>query len=73
MIFTETQVKGAYVIDLDRRADDRGFFARAWCWNEFSARGLTARSMYLPDPNAAEPQRKGLTVTYFGGGAVFAG
>ena len=43
MIFRETRVKGAYVVDLERRADDRGFFARAWCQKEFQAKGLTAR------------------------------
>jgi len=43
MIFTQTRVLGAYVIDLERRADDRGFFARAWCQQEFEAQGLTAR------------------------------
>ena len=29
MIFTETPIPGAYVIDLEKRGDDRGFFARA--------------------------------------------
>jgi dTDP-4-dehydrorhamnose 3,5-epimerase len=42
MIFVETRVQGAYIIDLERRADQRGFFARAWCRREFEARGLTA-------------------------------
>ena len=40
MIFTETKLKGAFIIDLERREDDRGFFARAFCQNEFSAHGL---------------------------------
>jgi dTDP-4-dehydrorhamnose 3,5-epimerase len=43
MIFTETELKGAYIIDLERREDDRGFFARTWCQNEFEAQGLVAR------------------------------
>ena len=43
MIFSETKVKGAYVVELEPRADARGFFARAWCQKEFEARGLTAR------------------------------
>jgi dTDP-4-dehydrorhamnose 3,5-epimerase len=43
MIFTETELRGAYVIDLDRREDERGFFARAWCADELAARGLSAR------------------------------
>ena len=40
MIFTETKLKGAFIIDLERREDERGFFARAFCQNEFSAHGL---------------------------------
>jgi len=28
MIFTETKLKGAFVIDIERREDSRGFFAR---------------------------------------------
>jgi len=40
VIFTETKLKGAFIIDLERREDDRGFFARAFCQNEFSAHGL---------------------------------
>lgn len=40
MIFTETRLKGAFVIDLEPRQDERGFFARAWCRKEFEAHGL---------------------------------
>lgn len=40
MKFQETPLKGAYLIDLERRGDDRGFFARAFCENEFAAQGL---------------------------------
>ena len=40
MIFTETKLQGAFVIDLERREDDRGFFARAFCQHEFAAHGL---------------------------------
>jgi dTDP-4-dehydrorhamnose 3,5-epimerase len=40
MIFTETQLKGAFVIDIERREDSRGFFARAFCQHEFEAHGL---------------------------------
>ena len=40
MQFTETKLKGAYVIDLERREDSRGFFARAFCQKEFAAHGL---------------------------------
>jgi dTDP-4-dehydrorhamnose 3,5-epimerase len=42
MILTETKLKGAYVIDLERREDHRGFFARTWCQREVEALGLNA-------------------------------
>ncbi|MGH8018943.1 MAG: dTDP-4-dehydrorhamnose 3,5-epimerase [Opitutaceae bacterium] len=40
MKFTETPLKGAFVIDLETRGDDRGFFARTFCAREFAAHGL---------------------------------
>jgi dTDP-4-dehydrorhamnose 3,5-epimerase len=40
VIFTETQLKDAFVVDLERREDERGFFARAFCQREFEAHGL---------------------------------
>lgn len=40
MIFKETPLHGAYLIELERREDDRGFFARSFCSQEFSAIGL---------------------------------
>ena len=40
MIFTACKVKDAYLIDLDRKVDDRGFFARSYCRKEFAAYGL---------------------------------
>ena len=43
MIFTETSIPGAFVIDLEERRDDRGFFARAWCAHEFEDHGLNPR------------------------------
>lgn len=70
MIFTETRLEGAYVIDLERREDARGFFARAFCQHEFEAHGLkpiiaqanvahnrqrgTVRGMHFQIPPAAE-------------------
>ena len=70
MIFTETKLKGAFVIDLERREDSRGFFARAFCQHEFEAHGLktiiaqanlafnikkgTVRGMHFQYPPAAE-------------------
>lgn len=43
MIFTETKLKGAYLIDLDKHEDERGFFARSWCTDEFEKHGLSQR------------------------------
>lgn len=43
MIFTETKLKGAFVIELDKRVDERGFFARSWCQQEFAERGLNPK------------------------------
>ena len=40
MKFTETRLAGAFVIDLDRREDPRGYFARTFCQREFAAYGL---------------------------------
>jgi dTDP-4-dehydrorhamnose 3,5-epimerase len=70
MIFTETKLKGAFVIDVERKEDSRGFFARAFCQHEFEARGLkpiiaqaniafnrakgTIRGMHFQFPPAAE-------------------
>jgi dTDP-4-dehydrorhamnose 3,5-epimerase len=42
VIFTQTRLPGAYVIEPERRADERGFFARTWCREEFLAHGLSA-------------------------------
>ena len=70
MIFTETKLHGAFTIDLERREDSRGFFARGFCQNEFRAHGLksviaqaniafnhkmgTLRGMHFQFPPAAE-------------------
>lgn len=43
MIFTETSLADAYVLDLERLEDDRGFFARTWCQREFEDHGLNSR------------------------------
>ena len=70
VIFTETSLKGAFIIDIDRRKDERGFFARSFCQNEFREHGLkpiiaqsniasnlkqgTLRGMHFQYPPAAE-------------------
>jgi dTDP-4-dehydrorhamnose 3,5-epimerase len=40
MQFIKTKLDGAYVIEIERREDSRGFFARAFCQKEFAAQGL---------------------------------
>ena len=40
MIFTETKLKGAFIIEPERLEDERGFFARTFCRMEFEAHGL---------------------------------
>lgn len=43
MLFTETKLKGSYVIEFEKREDHRGFFARAWCQKEFEGQHLATR------------------------------
>ena len=40
MIFTETKLKGMFIIQPERLKDERGFFARTWCNREFAAHGF---------------------------------
>lgn len=56
MVFTETKLKGAYIIDLERREDSRGFFARAFCQKEFDAHGLKP---IIAQANIASNKKKG--------------
>ena len=42
MRFSETAVQGAQIIQIDRITDDRGFFARVWCQDEFARHGIKA-------------------------------
>lgn len=70
MIFTETELQGAFIIDPELRPDKRGFFARTFCAKEFEELGLnssiiqcnmsfthkrgTIRGMHYQVPPAAE-------------------
>jgi dTDP-4-dehydrorhamnose 3,5-epimerase len=70
MIFVETKLAGAFIIEIDARQDSRGFFARAFCQHEFTDHGLkpliaqaniafnnrkgTLRGMHFQYPPAAE-------------------
>ena len=47
MKFHETPLHGAYLIELERRGDDRGFFARFFCEKEFGAAGLETRFVQI--------------------------
>jgi dTDP-4-dehydrorhamnose 3,5-epimerase len=41
--FIETTIPGAYLVEIEALADERGFFARSWCRNEFARHGLDAK------------------------------
>lgn len=56
MRFTATPIAGAYLIDIEKHEDARGFFARAWCHKEFEERGLNSE---LAQCNIAFSTRKG--------------
>ena len=56
MIFLETSLQGAYVIEVEKREDERGFFARSWCVREFAAKGLDP---HLVQCNVSFNKRKG--------------
>jgi dTDP-4-dehydrorhamnose 3,5-epimerase len=43
MIFSETAIPGVWTLDLERREDSRGFFARTYCEHEFASHGLLTR------------------------------
>jgi dTDP-4-dehydrorhamnose 3,5-epimerase len=54
MIFTETPLAGAYLIDLEKRGDDRGFFARAFCEREFASHGLVTGFVQINNSLSAQ-------------------
>jgi dTDP-4-dehydrorhamnose 3,5-epimerase len=56
VIFSETKLEGAFVIDLDRKGDNRGFFARAFCQHEFEEYGLEP---VIAQANIAFNRRRG--------------
>jgi hypothetical protein len=49
MKFVATPVDGAYLVEPTPRGDDRGFFARVWCRDEFAAHGLNAAFVQCND------------------------
>jgi dTDP-4-dehydrorhamnose 3,5-epimerase len=56
LIFTETRLAGAFILDIERREDQRGFFARAFCQREFEAHGLKP---FIAQANIAFNHRRG--------------
>ena len=56
MKFHKTPLEGAYTIELEKRGDDRGFFARFFCEEEFGAAGLETR---FPQINTSLSATKG--------------
>ena len=56
MRFTETKVAGAFLIEPEPIADERGFFARTWCREEFADHGLTGE---LAQANLSFNHRQG--------------
>jgi dTDP-4-dehydrorhamnose 3,5-epimerase len=40
LIFHPTPIAGAHLIEIERMSDDRGFFARTWCREEFAHHGI---------------------------------
>lgn len=53
MRFNPTPLAGAFVIDLEKRGDDRGFFARAFCTREFVQAGLTPAFVQVNNSSSA--------------------
>jgi dTDP-4-dehydrorhamnose 3,5-epimerase len=56
MIFTETKLRGAYLVEIERREDNRGFFARSFCQREFLEHGLKP---VIAQANVAFTRKKG--------------
>jgi dTDP-4-dehydrorhamnose 3,5-epimerase len=56
VIFTETRLKGCFIVDVERREDERGFFARVFCQREFADLGLETG---VAQANAALSSKRG--------------
>ena len=56
MIFTELDLRGAFIVDMEPRKDDRGSFARSFCRGEFSRHGLKTE---VAQCNVSVNRRKG--------------
>ena len=56
MTFRETPLKGVWLVELEKRGDERGFFARQFCTEEFKAHGL---DFSLVQANTSQSARRG--------------
>ncbi len=56
MVFHDTKLKGAYIIELERQEDERGFFSRSFCKKEFREQGI---DMDIAQCNISYNRRKG--------------
>lgn len=54
MKFVETPLAGAYLIELEKRGDDRGFFARMFCCEEFAEHGLATQFVQMNNSLSAD-------------------
>lgn len=54
MIFTQTPLQGLYLIDLEKKGDERGFFARAFCEKEFGAHQLVTHFVQVNNSLSAQ-------------------
>lgn len=54
MKFRELPVQGAYLLDLEKRGDERGFFARMFCAREFAQQGLVTNFVQMNNSLSAE-------------------
>lgn len=54
MIFNQTPLDGSYTIEIEKRGDDRGFFARLFCEREFAQHGLEARFVQINNSLSAK-------------------
>ena len=43
MIFNRTKLEGAYIIEIEKHGDERGFFSRSWCNKELEDHGLNSK------------------------------
>jgi dTDP-4-dehydrorhamnose 3,5-epimerase len=56
MNFIETKLKGAFLVEIEKLTDERGFFGRSWCRKEFDSHGLNS---HLVQANVSFNRKKG--------------